>query len=393
MIRDDGFSAPRAPVQPNLKVTALNEEAILEWGSDFHSTQATEVPTIARSYHFEGYNVYQLPSATASLQEATRIATFDIVNDVTAVINYSFDSPDGNPSPVIVASGTNSGIQRQLDVKQDYFGGFREHLHNGKPYYFGVTAYNYSSNPATGQHSFESKPVIVTVVPEIPFGVRTSTSTGDSILVSHTAGSSNGFVSVTVVDPLQSSGQSYEVRFDTSSTATLWSLKNTTTSSMVFGPTPVDTIGRIVEGGILLKAGYRVQAPPLRLFLPDDIYSYTLPEVQTGLALQQASAARVGVFPNPYYAGRSQETSYWRQFVTFNNLPPRATIRIFNLAGQLVRKLEKNDPSQFFEWDLTNENHWQVASGMYICFVEMPDIGETKVLKLAVIQPQILSPY
>ena len=58
-----------------------------------------------------------------------------------------------------------------------------------------------------------------------------------------------------------------------------------------------------------------------------------------------------------------------------------------------MRTLHKNDASQFLEWDLTNEDHWAVASGMYICYVEMPDIGATKVLKLAVIQPQNLSPY
>lgn len=92
------------------------------------------------------------------------------------------------------------------------------------------------------------------------------------------------------------------------------------------------------------------------------------------------------------YAGREQETTLYRSFVTFNNLPPRVTIRIFNLAGHLVRILEKNDRSQFLEWDLRNRDNWQVASGLYLCYVEMPDIGETKVLKLAVIQPRV-SPY
>ncbi|HLE33613.1 MAG TPA: T9SS type A sorting domain-containing protein, partial [Bacteroidota bacterium] len=72
-------------------------------------------------------------------------------------------------------------------------------------------------------------------------------------------------------------------------------------------------------------------------------------------------------------------------YVTFNNLPPRAKIRIFNLAGHLVRTLEKNDQSQFMRWDLTNEHNWQIGSGIYICHVEMPDIGETKIIKLAVV--------
>jgi len=98
------------------------------------------------------------------------------------------------------------------------------------------------------------------------------------------------------------------------------------------------------------------------------------------------------VFPNPYVAGRSQETTNWRHFVTFNNLPSKAIVRIFNLAGHLVRVLRKDDPSQFLEWDLTNKDNWQVASGVYICYVEMPEINEVKILKLAVIQPQLFQP-
>jgi hypothetical protein len=123
-----------------------------------------------------------------------------------------------------------------------------------------------------------------------------------------------------------------------------------------------------------------------------DVFSFVAPSVNRGREIERASARRVGVFPNPYYGGRGQETSAWRRFVTFNNLPPRVTIRIFNLAGHLVKILEKDNPSQFLEWDLTNADNWQVASGVYICYVEMPAIGETKVLKVAVIQPQLLPP-
>jgi hypothetical protein len=55
-----------------------------------------------------------------------------------------------------------------------------------------------------------------------------------------------------------------------------------------------------------------------------------------------------------------------------------------------VRTLEKDHPSQFAIWDLTNEHGWLVSSGIYICYVEMPDVGEIKILKLAVIQSQTI---
>ncbi|NIR92172.1 MAG: hypothetical protein GWO08_00405, partial [Gammaproteobacteria bacterium] len=39
-------------------------------------------------------------------------------------------------------------------------------------------------------------------------------------------------------------------------------------------------------------------------------------------------------------------------------------------------------------WDLANHNGLPVASGIYIVHIEMPDLNETKVLKLAVIREQ-----
>ena len=113
---------------------------------------------------------------------------------------------------------------------------------------------------------------------------------------------------------------------------------------------------------------------------------------------EKASVEKIGVFPNPYYAFNAEETSRFNRFVTFNNLPSFATIRIFNLAGQLVRTLEKNDAEQFIRWNLTNTYNFPVASGIYIAHVEatLPTdkSKSTKILKLAVIQEQeILTTY
>jgi hypothetical protein len=103
---------------------------------------------------------------------------------------------------------------------------------------------------------------------------------------------------------------------------------------------------------------------------------------------QKADLNKINVFPNPYYALNAAETNRFVRFVTFNFLPEKATIRIFNVAGQLVRILEKNDTSQFLRWDLNNQSNFPVASGMYIAHIDMPETGATKVLKVAVIQEQ-----
>jgi hypothetical protein len=120
-----------------------------------------------------------------------------------------------------------------------------------------------------------------------------------------------------------------------------------------------------------------------------DVYRFTVPPLLEGPDITKASAQRVGVYPNPYYTGWSYSTEVPNQFVTFNNLPEHAVIRIFNLAGQRVRTLEKRSSSQFQIWDLRNESNQPVASGIYVCYVEMPEIGETKILKLAIVQTNI----
>ena len=111
--------------------------------------------------------------------------------------------------------------------------------------------------------------------------------------------------------------------------------------------------------------------------------------VTNNLALAREVVSQIKAFPNPYYGANRAETDKVSRFITFNHLPTRATIRIFNLAGALVRTIEKNDATtQFQRWDLQNENGLPVASGLYIVFIDMPDVGTTKTLKVAIIQEQ-----
>lgn len=123
-----------------------------------------------------------------------------------------------------------------------------------------------------------------------------------------------------------------------------------------------------------------------------DAKSINLSAVTIGdRALAAKDIEAIKAFPNPYYGVNRAETDRVYRFITFNHLPDRATIRIFNLAGVLVRVLEKNDPpgsTQFLNWDLQNSNGLPVASGIYIAYIEVPDLGVTKTLKLVIIQEQ-----
>jgi hypothetical protein len=105
-------------------------------------------------------------------------------------------------------------------------------------------------------------------------------------------------------------------------------------------------------------------------------------------ALAAEDVNKVNVFPNPYIGFNPQEADKYNRFVTFTHLPQQAVIRIFNLSGVLVRTLKKDDAAQFTQWDLRNESGFPVSAGMYVVYIDMPEIGKVKTLKLGVIPEQ-----
>jgi hypothetical protein len=125
-----------------------------------------------------------------------------------------------------------------------------------------------------------------------------------------------------------------------------------------------------------------------------DTYRFKTTGSTYSSSLAADDVEKINVFPNPYYGVNPQEINKYERFVTINHLPDVATIRIFNLAGQLVRTIEKTTPGQFQRWDLATDSGLPVASGLYIIYVDMPELGRTKILKAAVIQEQqILDRY
>jgi hypothetical protein len=121
---------------------------------------------------------------------------------------------------------------------------------------------------------------------------------------------------------------------------------------------------------------------------PAITYTFTAPANKVDADLAKQDVALINVFPNPYLGFNPQEINRYARFVTFNHLPQKATIRIFNLAGILVRTILKDDATQFAQWDLNNEGAFPVSAGMYVAYIDMPDLGSTKILKLGVIPEQ-----
>jgi len=113
------------------------------------------------------------------------------------------------------------------------------------------------------------------------------------------------------------------------------------------------------------------------------------------------SQRKVYIYPNPYriddpyrrkgFEGRTQpDRSDDRvRAIYFANLPPKCTIRIFTLDGDLVRQLDHDfDPSDpnasHDKWDMITRNTQMIVSGIYYWTVQ-DDKGSVQIGKLVVI--------
>jgi hypothetical protein len=128
-------------------------------------------------------------------------------------------------------------------------------------------------------------------------------------------------------------------------------------------------------------------------FEAGDRYSFTT------LASKFDPAARGGgslldsiyVVPNPYVAFSDLEmpgstsTRRGEERLQFRNLPPKCTIRIYTMVGELVDTIEKDDGTNYASWRILSYEGQRLAYGVYIYHVDAPGIGE-KIGRFALIK-------
>ncbi|MBU1099831.1 MAG: hypothetical protein KKA84_05435 [Bacteroidetes bacterium] len=258
----NNFKVPKPDMISTITYESITKSINLKWSAE------SELSEIG-SYEFQGYNIYQLPFSTATLDEGIKIKTFDRIDGIRVITEEYFD--EDQYLTRVAQAGNDWGIEHELQIEKDYIA--NTELHLGSEYYYAITNYNYSEVPWAGSPTFESDPTYITV-----------------------------------------------------------------------------TVGE--------NAGSDIE--------------------------------KINVFPNPYYGANPNEVNKYQRYVTFSHLPEQATIKIFNLAGQLVKTIYKNEPDQFQRWDLMNEFNILVPGGIYIAYIEMPELGETKILKLAIIPEKII---
>jgi len=93
----------------------------------------------------------------------------------------------------------------------------------------------------------------------------------------------------------------------------------------------------------------------------------------------EAVLDRVQAVPNPYFPGQGYNGA-----VRFIHLPQGAVIRIFDVAGRLVRSMAHTLEQPFWDWDLRNDAGNRIAGGIYLIHVSKSASG-SRILKLAVV--------
>ena len=174
----------------------------------------------------------------------------------------------------------------------------------------------------------------------------------------------------------------------------------------IFGAGWVDTYSREATPGffrIYIRGGYVFIKDPNNEISAGDVFTVEMGGISAPrdgdellLTTQGASLApddikadldRIRVVPNPYFITNRAVAAEGTDKIFFTRLPPRCTIRIYTLVGELVREIEHESFSPFNAderlaqgdkggteaFDLLNVYNQALASGVYIYHVEARD--------------------
>jgi hypothetical protein len=139
--------------------------------------------------------------------------------------------------------------------------------------------------------------------------------------------------------------------------------------------------------------GDRYVFKTLRPYAQNDYFQYTSQAARVDASQAQAQLDMIKVVPNPYISTDNWErrslysTGRGERRINFIHLPASCTIRVFTVAGHLVKTLSKETASAdgSLPWDLITDDGMDIAYGLYVYHVDAPGIGE-HIGKFAVIK-------
>ena len=238
---DNCFEIVSGPDAPDVVIQELENELILYLTNDNSLSNNTDeeyvmfdpgIPkfdlagnpfdSLARSYTFQGYMIYQLADETVSaselnnIEKARLIFQCDVADEVDVIENYVQHPVLGLPVPTLMVNGANEGIQHSFRITNDAFALGDSRLVNHRTYYFMALAYgynnyeDYSTENLTGQDiQFKAsrKGAIGSIrvysgIPHAPspeeYGTIENSSYGDGVVVTRLEGKGNGLNNIDI---------------------------------------------------------------------------------------------------------------------------------------------------------------------------------------------------
>ena len=119
-------------------------------------------------------------------------------------------------------------------------------------------------------------------------------------------------------------------------------------------------------GDVLTVAGAPLNGPADEFYFSPD---------RIDLSLAKRELSDIKVVPNPYIARAAWENNTIPTKMQFTHLPGECTIRVYTLAGDLVKTIEHTSGDGDEDWNLLSSSGQLVASGMYFFHVSSP-VGE-----------------
>jgi hypothetical protein len=119
-------------------------------------------------------------------------------------------------------------------------------------------------------------------------------------------------------------------------------------------------------------------------FLSFDTYNFKMKGPSVSLTKAKSDLNNIRVVPNPYIAAEVWEprntysSGRGPREIHFINLPAQCTIRIFNVSGTLVKKIDHYATVENGTeiWDVLSNEKFEVSYGVYVYHIDAPGIGQ-----------------
>jgi hypothetical protein len=154
---NDSFDIVDGPDAPDVTMRELDRKLVIA----LEDTKETErykesiknKDNKSITYRFQGYQIFQLKTATVTNAElsnpdrARLVAQVDLADEHSKLVNKVYDPEVGDYKKVVMVDGANEGLKHTFEITDDAFASGDKRLVNFKFYYYLVIAYAVADDP------------------------------------------------------------------------------------------------------------------------------------------------------------------------------------------------------------------------------------------------------